>query len=196
MGIPLKIASTIGVLGTIGGGLAVANHFSSDTIKDRLEKVGYQLLDDKTTDTAKVLKAYKLAQTKDTLFGTINSEAELKNKCDEILAKKDEKNYSLASKWCVKEETIFEMLKRNKFTPIRGVEADGNNPKWQAKLDLLKKDTKNNDKIASAFKEASDIVALEKACTALIGLKTHSENEFEMKYINATKWCSEKVTNA
>ncbi|OAL10583.1 hypothetical protein A6V39_00765 [Candidatus Mycoplasma haematobovis] len=194
MGLVGKIGSVVGVLGALGGGVATVSYLNRDntTIEDTLKKVGYQILDNTTSELTKVLTAYKEIPNKETVFGEIANENGLLSKCQEILKQNDKKNYPLARRWCVKEETMDAMLKRNSYTPIGASGQDGNNAKWQAKVTLLKKDKNNEMKLTLGT--TNDVDVLEKACQALqiTQSKTHASDDFEEKYIKASKWCSEK----
>ncbi|OAL10563.1 hypothetical protein A6V39_00665 [Candidatus Mycoplasma haematobovis] len=203
MGLTLKVGSTIGVAGLAGGGAVLAYSFSgnSKSVRNELEKIGYYVLKDSdlTEKWQKVFDAYRAKPEGSKKFDTnVADLPTLKKKCKALLDTdfKKETDYSVIKKWCVKEETIEAMLTRNEYEKIGASSASGNNEKWQAKVTALKNDTTSTNKIITTFNSGStsEVSQLETACGNLkmADTKTHSDDEFEKKFIQARDWCSIK----
>lgn len=199
-----KAGSIIGAMGLVGGGLATVNYFYKGfrNVSERLNGIGFKVLDvNKDWDWTAIEEEYKKVENKGKRFsGTLNTAR--KNCKIALQANPNDPNYKLASQWCVKPEKMQDMLSRNKYKKIeKDAEGNKNNEKWKKKLELLNK-FGGIKKFATNFagnNENDEIAALEQECGKIIteGVVTHSDDNFEEKYLQAREWCAEKeVTNA
>ncbi|OAL10568.1 hypothetical protein A6V39_00690 [Candidatus Mycoplasma haematobovis] len=196
MSLTLKVSSVIGTLGVVGGSAAIVNQLTKEhqTIKDALTKVGYHVLDleKEDSDWDTVVNAYKATLNQSKPFGNITDKVGLRKECKKLLNSdlNNKANYSSASRWCVKEETIKAMLTRNKYKELGEATSEPSKVKWTEKVRLLK-EAKDN-KIIVTFNGTKDEETLANKCKSLDSIKTHADNEFEVKFIWAREWCSEK----
>ncbi|OAL10598.1 hypothetical protein A6V39_00840 [Candidatus Mycoplasma haematobovis] len=202
-----KVGCVVGALGVAGGSdIAISSYLNKgySNISERLTGAGYKVLDVNGDDSEwrKVLVAYnKIRESTDIFTGstaTQETKPNLISKCKEVLSLNptEETNYTLAKRWCVKEELMKDMLTRNGYTKLVTSSTGNNKPKWLDKVRRLRTETKGAHTIAVELKnnDDQDIAALEVACTALNidAVKTHTNKDFEKNYVYAKEWCYEK----
>ncbi|OAL10589.1 hypothetical protein A6V39_00795 [Candidatus Mycoplasma haematobovis] len=201
MNLITKVASVGSAVGIVGGAVALTNHLYKGfrDIRERLAGFGYQVLkfDGDADEWSKLDLAYKAESTSSKKFsGTVT---DLKEQCKIILTRgPNDDIYNLARRWCVKEDSIKSILERNKYTKLEKTSSKSTErSKWEEKINAMKDAPTETIKIDIDFNTGdtnSWITALEKACDALMedSIKTHNQDEFEKKYIQAKSWCAVK----
>ncbi|OAL10571.1 hypothetical protein A6V39_00705 [Candidatus Mycoplasma haematobovis] len=195
-----KVGSVMGAIGIVGGGVAAVNHFYKGfrNVSERLTGAGFKVLDIngdasewQTVETAYTQESRADKKFKETLTtAKENCKIALQNNPSDASA------YPLASKWCVKVETMEQMLTRNEYTKLTKVPADTTNKeKWQEKIESLKKYS-GEEKINIDFTKTVDeqIAELQGECDKITAetIKTHNTDDFEKKFIQAKEWCATK----
>ncbi|OAL10594.1 hypothetical protein A6V39_00820 [Candidatus Mycoplasma haematobovis] len=186
-------------------GTSTIEPVTAENISQKLGKIGYQVLktegadDDAQWDA--ILIAYNKIQQKGEIFsistvGKIETRDNLKSECKKAIDSdsSENTNYSLAKRWCVKPESINEMLKRNRHTKLDNNNAGINKKKWKEKISLIKDKAEEMQSMGLVFQDNDDnnVALLEATCEKLKidSTKTHDDKEFEKHYTQAKNWCS------
>ncbi|AEW45521.1 hypothetical protein MHC_03305 [Mycoplasma haemocanis str. Illinois] len=198
-----SIAGLGGVTG-LGGG-AYLLHLNSrsvtekKTIKDRLQKAGFQILNDSESQHWKTLKdAYNAAKGEESkVFAKSNSdidEGKLRELCNSVLEKGEEDaSYSKAKRWCVVPTTVSDYLgKLGRRALSTATSGEVDKTQWE---DLASKYENSQDKIASLSSLGSDKKweSLRKECGTL-GAKKNYEDNFDSNLASSQTWCSVSVS--
>ncbi|WP_187150346.1 hypothetical protein [Candidatus Mycoplasma haematobovis] len=176
------------------------------SIAQKLEEVGYLVLKTEGTEDDEqwdiLLKAYNKNKEQDQKFTNSTSKKEtrnrLKNHCKKAIISNSEKNnnYSIAKRWCVKPESINDMLTRNNYTKL--IPKNTEKSKWRKRFDLIKDNAEEKKKMGLEFNDNknNNIALLQEACKKLkISFsKTYASKDFEEHYTQAKNWCSESNT--
>lgn len=201
MNLITKVASVGGAIGIVGGSVVITKHYYKGftDIKARLEGFGYEVLKFDDTDNhewQKIGPSYEAEQDKSKKFS--EKLTELKELCKNALdqSPNDENVYKLASRWCVKEVTVKALLGKQKYTPIKKIKEEAQErSKWEAKVYELKENKDTEIKIDIDLEKGQIdnwITELENTCEKLTAdeIKTHNQDDFEKKFIQARSWCA------
>lgn len=200
-----KAIAGITTLGTVGGGIALANHLSSTkkplgkTVSKALEKEGFDV---NVENWGPILDAYNQLKDTSKTFKTradeTLTEKALQEKCKATLGGLSSNliNYRKARQWCVKEETIQNVLEKAKYKVLNTNQGD--DKEWNKLAEDLRdaKDSFPNIGKQMTGNKDSDIAALKKGCTDLniSQLKTTAK-DFDEKFELAKNWCAVKQDN-
>lgn len=199
-----KAGIAITGIGTVGGGIAIANNLLSapevkKTLLNKLIDEGFEEVPEDQWQT--ILEEYKKIKDTKTTFKKDNEEVEdlqgLKAKCQSALSQKDasEDNYKKARQWCVKPEDINSILVRAKYK-VLSTSTEDDVAIWTKKAFGLK----NDAEVAKSL--AVDIISkdektigtkLKEVCKGIkiTEIKTINK-DFNDNFEKVRTWCSEK----
>ncbi|AEW45688.1 hypothetical protein MHC_04160 [Mycoplasma haemocanis str. Illinois] len=195
----------VGALGVAFGGGAYLVHSSTtktseSTLRDRLKKDHYLVMDPHDGNWTTVLLKYKdtgiLANKKfSDLTGEITDQA-LKKKCNRVLSSNDSSLYEKAKIWCTVPRTIQQRLEdlKTKLLKTVGDDESGDKASWnklkdkyhQATVDQkIKGFTINNPSEDNAWQ------SLRTECAKHLN-KERWDDEYEYYLDKVSDWCSNK----
>ncbi|AEG73345.1 hypothetical protein HF1_10080 [Mycoplasma haemofelis str. Langford 1] len=199
----LYMLGALGAAGALGGGIYLAYPSSTDkpasttTIRDKLVKDSYTILNDGHSDWSKVLEKYNDTKiTPDRRFTQSTETIELdvlKRSCESALSHgEDESLYEKTKLWCTVPRTLQQRLEDLKIKLLR---TDGNDDqdKWGKLKDLYKaagdKGIKtfaiNNPDDTNAWQQLRD------ECKKHLN-KERWDSEYEYYLGKVSDWCSDK----
>ncbi|AEG72860.1 hypothetical protein MHF_0588 [Mycoplasma haemofelis Ohio2] len=197
----------IGAIGglTVGGVLGSKYLFESNhkTLKDRLEKEKYKILDfSKDSEWTAVLDAYNKAKDSTSKRFISNSSEvqlkDLKDSCKSALSGKEEDDslFDKARKWCVVPRNISERLSDLSLSPLKttdDTEDKGDKSKWEA---IGKQyESKGNNKIAGlslTTSNADNWKSIRDKCKVFFSQDPWS-NDYDTNLEVSKDWCVAEV---
>ncbi|AEG73475.1 hypothetical protein MHF_1237 [Mycoplasma haemofelis Ohio2] len=208
MSIPAKYLAGLGGAGAVGTGAYFAIPSSSSekpkalSVKDRLEKSGYSILNLNKNDTTKhatewgqVKDAYGTETNANLKFASVTTQDDntiggMKEACSSLLSSESDTSSDLekARRWCVVPVTVASRIgDKLEFMDTSG---DGDSSLWQAKLDEHKKSDSSIPKMTltpSSGDQASES-DLKTECGKVKDYKTFNK-DFETFVLHAQNWC-------
>ncbi|CBY93018.1 hypothetical protein HF1_10100 [Mycoplasma haemofelis str. Langford 1] len=196
-----------GALGAASGGAYLIHNSisktSEPTLRSRLEKEHYSVMDPSDGNWTTVLSKYKEAGVlADKKFSDLSGEVtdqSLKQKCNSVLSSGDSSLYEKAKLWCTVPRTIQQRLEDLKITLLKttGDDENGDKTNWNKLKDKYQKatsDQKIKDFTIATPSADNAWQSLRTECAKHLS-KDRWDAEYDYFLDKVTTWCSSKLLN-